>query len=233
MTNLQQSALPFRNLLTVAFVALTLTACGSDKIDLKANKNVGDAIEAATGPLQDLNLRRQEIPPLLVKAAMNPYARTTDIKCADIKSELAQLNEILGPDMEAKSFSLAASNGGLVDNLSSLDSIIDNADMPNRSSLMDTAGSFAKDTVISTIRSKTDILPFRNIIRKISGANRHAKRLATAYDAGKLRRAYLKGLAEVRFGERCVVSPIVVEAKADIPDASATQTPTSPSPARH
>jgi len=77
MANTQQLALFLRNLMVICFAALTLSACaGSDKIDLTANKNVGEAIEAATGPLQDLNLRRQEIPPLPVKAAMDPYARS-------------------------------------------------------------------------------------------------------------------------------------------------------------
>ena len=209
---MQQFALPTRNLLALCAAALALSACaGSDKIDLHANKNVGDAIEAATGPLQDLNLRRQEIPPLLIKAAMNPYAKAKKIKCADIKSEVAELDELLGPDVEAKSITLASSDGDLGDNLAKLS----DTEMPEAESLVDGAGGLARDTLMSTIRSKTDILPFRSIIRSISGANSHQKKLAAAYDAGKLRRAYLKGLADVRFGSRCLAKPVVVEAKVE------------------
>jgi len=77
MAILQQFELSSHRLLLLVAVGLSLSACaGSDTIDLSANKNVNEAIEAATGPLQDLNLRRQEIPELLVKAAMDPYART-------------------------------------------------------------------------------------------------------------------------------------------------------------
>ncbi len=216
MAILQQFVLPLRSLALTCLAAMTLSACGgSDKIDLQANKNVGDAIEAATGPLQDLNLRRQEIPPLLVQAAMNPYASAKKSKCEEIKAEVAQLDELLGPDAEAKSITLASSNGGLVENITNADNIMDNVELPKTSSLASSAGSFAKDTVLGAIRSKTDILPFRSIIRKVSGANRHAKKLAAAYEAGKLRRAYLKGIADVRFGDKCSLTPIVVEAKAE------------------
>jgi hypothetical protein len=208
----QQFALTFRNFLALSFIVLSVSACaGSDTIDLQANKNVNDAIEAATGPLQDLNLRRQEIPPLLVKATMDPYARAKKIKCAELRDEVVQLDELLGPDVERKSITLASSDGGLVDNIANFG----NVEMPETMSLAEGAGNLAKDALMSTIRSKTNILPFRSIIRSVTGANRHAKKLAAAYEAGKLRRAYLKGLADVRFGEKCSLAPIVVEAKAD------------------
>ncbi|MFZ4541153.1 MAG: hypothetical protein ACOYNL_04990 [Rickettsiales bacterium] len=216
MANLQQFALPPRSLAMLMIAAMSLTACGgSDKIELGSNKNVNDAIEAATGPLQDLNLRRQEIPPLLVKAMIDPYAHSKKSKCADIKTEVAGLDEILGPDVEPKNITLASANEGLGDNLSNLSK----AEIPDTESLADSAGGLAKDTLMNTIRSKTNILPFRSIIRSITGASRHQKKLAAAYEAGKLRRAYLKGYADVRFGDRCVLKDIVVEAKADIPPA--------------
>ena len=211
MVNKLQFGTQISKLIAVGFAALTLTACGgSDKIDLQSNGNVGEAIEAATGPLQDLNLRRQEIPPILVTAAMNPYARLKKIKCTDIQAELAALDEVLGPDMKPKTYALASSEGGLVGNIAT----IPEGDDGEKLSLADGAGSLAKDAIMGTIRSKTNILPFRGIIRSVTGANRHQKKLAAAYDAGKLRRAYLKGLADVRFGDRCPFKPVVVEAKA-------------------
>ena len=198
----------------MSFFVLTLSACGgSDKIDMKANKNVDEAIEAATGPLQDLNLRRHEIPPLLVKAAMDPYGHSKKIQCGEIKDEIAQLDELLGPDVEPKSISLASSDGGLAGNIANLGS--GDIEIPGAMSIAEGAGDMAKDAVMGSIRSKTNILPFRSIIRSITGANRHQKKLATAYEAGKLRRAYLKGLADVRFGEQCPLKPVVIEAKAE------------------
>lgn len=211
MAKKQQFELPLKDLLVIGFAVFNLTACaGSDTIDLKANKNVDAAIEAATGPLQDLNLRRQEIPPLLVQAAVNPYARSKKIKCADIKKEVAALDELLGPDVEPKTITLASSDGGLAENIAKIDEI----EVPETESIVDGAGGMVRDRIMSEIRKKTDFLPFRGIIRSISGASSHQKKLAAAYEAGKLRRAYLKGLADVRFGERCLAKPVVVEAKA-------------------
>jgi hypothetical protein len=213
MAKKQQFAFLSRNLLLVSFCALSLSACaGSDTIDLTNNRTVDEAIEAATGPLQDLNLRRQEIPPLLVKAAMNPYAPSPKARCSEIAEEVSQLDALLGADVQPKTITLAASDGGMVDYMSNLDN---NLKVPETMALVNGAGKLAKDTVIGTIRSKTNILPFRNIIRSVTGANSHQKKLAAAYEAGKLRRAYLKGLAEVRFGTRCELKPVVVEAKVD------------------
>lgn len=215
-----------RTALLLGLACVSLTACGSDKIDLTGSKNVNEAIEAATGPLQDLNLRRQEIPPLLVQAAVNPYKTDKGLKCADVKKEVTALNELLGPDIEPKDISEAQDNGGLVDNVTNV-SVADDVKIPDSEQIMDGAGDMVKSRVMSTIRSQTDILPFRSIIRSITGASKHQKRLAAAYEAGKLRRAYLKGMAEIRFGEKCLAKPVVVEAKADIPATMPTATPGS------
>lgn len=44
------------------------------------------------------------------------------------------------------------------------------------------------------------IIPYRGWVRKISGADRHAKRITAAIEAGTARRAFLKGIAKA---ERC------------------------------
>jgi hypothetical protein len=198
-----------RNIITTCAALVLLTACGSDKIELSGNKNVNEAIDAATGPLQDLNLRKHEIPEILVKAGKNPYARPGKAKCAVVREELAQLDEVLGPDMEPMEDD---------DGKNELMRLA-NAEMPAAEEMADgavnMAGDFARKTVMGTIRSHTDILPFRSIVRKVSGADRHAKRTAKAYEAGKLRRAYLKGFAYERFGKQCLNPPIAVEAQVD------------------
>lgn len=214
-----------RNALLLTVSLLTLSACtvfGSDKIDLSENKNVNEAIEAATGPLQDLNLRRQEIPQILINAAVNPYGHPKKVKCAEVKKEIDELTELLGPDMEPKIMTLASANEGLTDRIASIDDI----ELPESNSLVEGAGDLVKDKLMDTIRSQTDILPLRGLIRRISGASSHQKKLATAYEAGKLRRAYLKGLANDRFGEKCLAKPVVIEAKADVKAIDETVTST-------
>ena len=236
-----------RTLVVLSLTLLTLTACGgtgSDKIDISGNKNIDAAIEAATGPLQDLNLRQQPIPALLVAAANNPYSHKKIVRCDEVKSEVAQLDELLGPDITPNDMTLASANEGLVDHISNVggdisDSITGSSgsgngiSLPDSDTLFDTAGEYARDGVMGMIHSHTSFLPFRGIIRKITGAESHQKKLATAYEAGKLRRAYLKGLAEVHFGPKCLANPIMVEAKPTTIEAKADITPSIPTGIAH
>jgi hypothetical protein len=57
----------------------------------------------------------------------------------------------------------------------------------------------ATDAVISAVRdSSTGLLPFRSWIRRLTGANKHAKAVIAAISAGAVRRAYLKGLGQAQ-----------------------------------
>lgn len=216
MFNNQQFTRNARNVMVTGFTLMLLSGCTmhSEKLDLTENHNVNDAIDAATGPLQDLNLRRTPIPPLLVQVAANPYGHKPKVTCDDIKTEVSQLDDLLGPDIQISKAALTDGDGNLVQNVKNLDFL--DGEAPTAASLVGTAGDLVHDTAIGAIKSQTDFLPFRSIIRRVSGANRHQKRLETAYMAGKLRRAYLKGLAEDRFGDKCLgMKPIVIEAKAE------------------
>ncbi len=192
----------------LCLAALSLTACaGSEKIDITGNKTVREAVDAATGPLEDLNIKQREIPEVLKVAARNPYARPAKARCAFVKEELAKLDEALGPDLEGK---LEKAGEGEFMSMANLE-----VEMPKTEAVQGMAMDYAKSAVLSTIRSQTDILPFRSIMRKVTGADRYQKKLTHAYEAGKLRRAYLKGYAMERFGEQCLAPEVVVEAKAE------------------
>lgn len=199
-----------RNALMCAATTLLLCACGSsEKVTFNAEGNVHKAIDAATGPLEDLNLKQRDIPTPLRKALVNPYARPEKAKCATVREELAQLDAILGADVKTMTPELASADPsflGLAD-----------AEMPDTASLVDGVGDMAQDAVLGAIRSQTNILPFRGIVRKITGADRYQKKVERAYEAGKLRRAYLKGYAQDRFSKSCLAAPIVVEAKEEKP----------------
>jgi hypothetical protein len=227
----QQSATSMRNVIALSLLILSLTACsssGNDGIDVSANKNIHDAIEAATGPLEDLNLRRTEIPPLLLKAEMNPYGRPAKLKCDGIKSEVAELDKILGPDVQPN-LTLASADSGLIDNISSLSDV----EMPTQQEAVDGMGELAHDSIMGFIRSQTSFIPLRSIVRKITGAESHQRHLEEAYQAGKLRRAYLKGLAQERFGPQCLAKPIMVQATPVAVEAKADITPTTPTGIAH
>lgn len=175
---------------------LCLTACGSDKIDLSANKNVSDAVDAATGPLEDLNIRKREIPGLLKAAAINPYARPKIVTCPAVREELAQLDELLGPDMQAKEVEVASADDGFLG--------VSDVKTPTREQVEKGVGNYAHKTVIGMISSKVNIIPFRSIVRTVTGANKYQQQVTEAYEAGKLRRAYLKGFVTEHFGKKCL-----------------------------
>ena len=231
-----------RNVVFVSFLAIALSACGSSTIDISGNKNVHGAIEAATGPLQDLNLRQQEIPLVLVNASNNLYAHKKIISCDDIKSEVNQLDEVLGADRAPTNITYASANEGLLDHarngadtvrssLSNTDADSNDSEghngieLPDRATLIGDAGDLVRDKLFDVLHSQTNILPFRSIIRHISGAAAHQKQLEAAFEAGKLRRAYLTGVAEDKFGPQCLAKPIILETKAAVSVAKAEDVP--------
>lgn len=112
-------------------------------------------------PLNDLNLAKDDIPPVLLAAAADPYASTGIRSCAQISEALAPLDAALGPDLD-----------------------ISDSDNDRVS-----AGAVAKSVVASFV-------PFRGILREITGAAEHQRTFRAAIYAGAVRRGYLKGLGQ-------------------------------------
>ncbi|MGH6788021.1 MAG: hypothetical protein ACREBO_14435 [Novosphingobium sp.] len=131
-----------------------------DKPVTERSPSMGDA---ALTPASDLNLRKDEIPPLLIAAQSRPYDLTGLRRCPQISAAVSELDAMLGPD-----FDLPAGERDKI-----------------------TAGRVAQETVGAFI-------PFRGLIREISGANAHERRLQTAIIAGSARRAFLKGYGEAK-----------------------------------
>ena len=127
-------------------------------------------IEAAvTAPLTDLNLIKTNIPSALRTALKNPYAQPADSSCSNLAKEITELDEVLGADLDTP---VTKSNEGLI------------------------ARSLVSESV-SAIRKNTEaVVPYRNWVRKLSGAERKSKTVAAAIRAGGIRRAYLKGIGQ-------------------------------------
>lgn len=121
---------------------------------------VGDV---ATTPLNDLNITRDEIPPLLIQARQDPYNHANLKKCDQISAAVAQLDAILGDDLD-----IAGEKSNAVN-----------------------AGRVAKWAV-------SRFIPFRGLIREISGAREHERQFQDAIVAGMMRRSYLKGMGEAK-----------------------------------
>lgn len=131
-----------------------------DKPVTERNPTMGDAV---TTPVSDLNIKRGQIPPLLIAAQERPYHLGGIERCNQIAAAIREFDVLLGDDI----------------------------DLPQEDGQRVTAGRVAQEAVGSFI-------PFRGLIREVSGANTHERRMQAAIDAGIARRAFLKGYGQAR-----------------------------------
>ncbi len=153
---------------------------------------VNAAFSAALTPLEDMGLRKRNIPSILQGLADNPYALPQPMQCDIVKKELDAIDTLLGPDIDAPKAAALSANAQYAE----------------------TGGEIIHDAVVGFVRSQTSIIPLRSIVRRITGANKHEKAVNNAIQAGKLRRAYLRGAAEAKFGGSCLAARrIIAESK--------------------
>lgn len=155
--------------LVILSLALLLSACSTHKNTSKSDtpQQIGDAV---TAPLKDLNLVKTAIPNPLRNAQKNPYAIPADTSCTALAKEINELNEVLGADLDTPTTDKD-------------ESLLTRNNVVNES--------------VSAIRKTTEgAVPFRNWVRKLSGAERKSKAVAAAITAGSIRRAYLKGIGQ-------------------------------------
>jgi len=82
----------------IASSALAQTAVSQDQI------SAGDV---ATTPLSDFNIKKDEVPAVLVTAREKPYSLAGMTRCSAITTEIAQLDGVLGDDID-----IARDDGG-------------------------------------------------------------------------------------------------------------------------
>lgn len=128
---------------------------------------------AAQAPLRDLNLVRDQIPPVLVRAYARPYDRQGLDTCPAILDQVHQLDLALGPDVDIP---LGAT--------------------PEKD-MFDKGAGFAADAALDAAKAATTgLIPLRSWVRKLSGANRAEQQAKAVALAGSVRRGYLKALGE-------------------------------------
>lgn len=165
---------------TLAVFALTGCASNSDsKGEGSLSANMGEAAgstvsqtrggfsDAALSPLDDLNLRRREIPPLL-KALESPYMTASDLSCDHIAAEILKLDGVLGRDWDTAA--------------------------PDERLKTEVLADEAAEAALGAVESgATGWIPFRGLLRKATGAESHEKKYNQAFKIGAQRRSYLKG----------------------------------------
>ena len=150
----------------IALAALVAAAPAAAQQPQGGDRDVGStAGEIATQPLEDLNIERDDIPPLLLEIR-SPYEPLAEDSCAGIAREIARLDGVLGPDADVPT--------GEPDDL-----------------YEDVTGGAA--SVFAGL-----LLPFRSVIRRVTGAEAHERRLLQLNIRGIARRSYLKGLGRAR-----------------------------------
>lgn len=153
---------------SVLALALMVCACSSQKTKTKSNVS-GQIGAAVTTPLSDLNLVQTAIPTALRNAQKNPYAVPETVSCDALSKEISALDEALGADLDTPA---TQKNDGLLER-----NIVSES--------------------VSAIRKTTEsVVPFRNWVRELSGAERKSNAVKSAITAGSIRRAYLKGMGQ-------------------------------------
>ena len=121
----------------------------------------GHETPLATRAESGLGLVGPETPARLRAIALAPYVAPDPMDCANLGREIAALDEVLGPDVDAKV--VPADNGQKMQRA-------------------------AGDALVG-------LVPYRGVVRWVSGAGRQERERAHAVLAGAARRGFLKGLS--------------------------------------
>jgi len=171
-----------RSPLLIAVALPVLAACATkaepppQKIQTTSDANKEGIGGAAAAPLRDMNLLRTKIPPVLLEAMADPYARPPGkkISCDTLITMVVPLDVALGED-------------------------VDRHPPEENEDLMDRGKRMAASSAFGAMASAAqDLIPMRGWVRKLSGAEKHDKLVQSAMASGAIRRAYLKGLGEAR-----------------------------------
>jgi hypothetical protein len=171
-------------------VAVLLAACGSKPPRAQAPDPVGrtgvDIAQAATTPLNDLNLVNAPIPAVLREAQRAPYAEPADGTCAGITAQVIALDAMLGADLDVPP-------------------------TPANPSLIERGAITVSQAATQQGRGAAEsVVPLRSWVRRLSGAERYSRDVAAAITAGTVRRSYLKGMGVVR-GCASPAAPATIE----------------------
>jgi len=146
------------------FLAVVLAGCASDRGATTANPR-SDVGSALNQPFKDLNLSQDQVPAVLQQSVLDPYATPRPVDCASLEEAIAGYDAVLGPD---------------------LDRVPRDAKGLPRASDID-VWAIAGDGLASFI-------PFRGVVRRVSGSQARDEALRQAILSGYVRRAYLKGI---------------------------------------
>lgn len=122
--------------------------------------------EVLKQPFKDLNVLQDIIPEALLKAKAAPYAKPREANCLAVRMEIYELDYALGEDLDVQT-----------------------DDDSKSKKIADETYNLARGAV-------SGLIPYRGILRRVTGAEKHARAINEALLAGAVRRSYLKGFGE-------------------------------------
>lgn len=131
-----------------------------------SDQNIKDA---ALSPLEDLNIRRRDIPTLLTQID-DPYSPIADQSCTGYAVSIAELDAVLGVDYDHPDVDLSSS---------------------------EKFNDRAKDVTLAGVNAGAGLfIPGRGIIKEATGAGPRERYNRALYQRGVARRGFLKGSAQ-------------------------------------
>jgi hypothetical protein len=150
-------------LASLALIAAPAMAQPDEPADRPLTNREPNAMDVAATPATDLNLRKDEIPQLLIDSQVKTYDLNGLSKCSQLAAQIGEFDAILGDDI----------------------------DLPQTATQRVSPGRIGQYVVGSFI-------PFRGILREVTGAADQRRRMDAAITAGLIRRAFLKGVGTER-----------------------------------
>lgn len=159
----------------IVLSCLAVGGCNAGRSAMDGAEQFGAGFsDAASAPMDVLNLRPEVIPTVLLQAQANPYDMRNMSRCSTIGAEIVRLDGVLGPDMDEPP-------------------PVDGSYMSER------AADATAQAALGAVRdTATDFIPGASWIRRLSGAAQHERDVQAAIQAGRMRRAFLKGMGMQR-----------------------------------
>jgi hypothetical protein len=127
--------------------------------------------KAAMQPLEDVGLKRERIPPTL-KAIEFPYDAGAAPTCDSLAQEILALDQVLGDDVDVALADPSWRRKGV---------------------------EAANDALVNALEStSTSVIPMRGVVRRLTGASYRERQMTAAIQAGRLKRAFLKGMGQAK-----------------------------------
>ena len=164
----------------IGLVMLTSAGCSSMPGSGSMDKS-RERVKELTPDKVEVSMDRRE----MRRAAEAPLY-DFNIKRDEIPKPLASIENVYNPPAEPACLNMKA-EVALLSAVLGPDTIINEDGEEENILTLDPSGAIES--------AVTSFIPFQDIIRHISGANSHEKKIAQAYFKGQLRRAYLKGWA--------------------------------------